>query len=98
MASALQILAATSPPSIGDWIGQAVAGPSAAPPSYSGASNGRDSLSAAPPSIAPAGAGSSANQLLALMRQDMSAFGATVGDADISLRKPEPARPMDFFA
>ena len=90
LASALETLAASSPPSIGDWIGQAVVGPgaSAAPPS------------AAPPSSAASASGSaeSSANLLALMRQDMSAFGSTVGDADISMRKLETPRPMDFFA
>jgi hypothetical protein len=39
-----------------------------------------------------------ADQLLALMRQDMSAFGSKVGEADLNWRKAEPSRPMDFFA
>jgi hypothetical protein len=32
------------------------------------------------------------------MRQQMSAFGARVGEADLNWRKAEASRPMDFFA
>jgi hypothetical protein len=41
---------------------------------------------------------SETSRILALMRQDMSAFGAKAGEADLNWRKAEAQRPMDFFA
>jgi hypothetical protein len=42
--------------------------------------------------------GTAARLILALMRQDMSAFGSKSGEADLNWRKPEASRPTDFFA
>jgi hypothetical protein len=36
--------------------------------------------------------------LLALMGQEMSAFGTNAGAADLTFRKEAAAHPMDFFA
>ncbi|MEH2533415.1 hypothetical protein V1277_000201 [Bradyrhizobium sp. AZCC 1588] len=101
LASALETLAAGLPGSIGDWLGQtahgraladmpggAITAGDRAPPSYAGASDngsttaGRaDTRGAHPPTIGDA------DQLLALMRQDMSAFGSKVGEADLNWRQ-----------
>ena len=42
--------------------------------------------------------GNDSARLLALMRQEMSTFGATSGEADLNWRKADQLRPMDFFA
>ncbi|MBR1227996.1 hypothetical protein JQ600_24080 [Bradyrhizobium sp. AUGA SZCCT0176] len=103
LASALEILAGSPPRSIGDWLGQrappladrvgaiAAGDWASAPPPHAGAGD-NGAASAHPPVTGDA------DQLLALMRQDMSAFGARVGDADLNWRKAEASRPMDFFA
>jgi len=63
-----------------------------------------DSLSLIPRrSIGEAASSASAGdldsaRLLALKRQDMTVFGARVGDADVSWGKGEHARPVEFFA
>ena len=36
--------------------------------------------------------------LLALMRQEMSAFGTNAGAADLAWRKDAATHPMDYFA
>lgn len=36
--------------------------------------------------------------LLALMRQEMSAFGTNAGAADLAWRKEAATHPMDYFA
>jgi len=91
LASALETLAAGLPDSIGNWLGQAtcdIQSPVSWPAPIAAHAETQSAL----------GPESDAARLLALMRQDMSAFGSKVGDADLTWRKAETVRPVDFFA
>ncbi|MBR0984321.1 hypothetical protein JQ642_10320 [Bradyrhizobium liaoningense] len=103
LASALGILSANPAPSIGEQFWRAMdamTGPAfpdksdAAGPSRPGANEdswvGRVARGEGATDQSPA--------LLALMRQEMSAFGTNAGAADLAWRKDAATHPMDFFA
>ena len=46
----------------------------------------------------PESSDASTANTLALMRQDMSAFGSNPGDGDLTWRNAATQHPMDFFA
>jgi hypothetical protein len=108
LASALETLAAAPAASIGDWLAQSMpagAGDNRLTARDGGGGGSNVQIPASWPASMAADAGSKSaraegdsDRLLALMRQDMSAFGSKVGDADLNWRKPEASRPMDFFA
>ena len=107
--SALETLASGLDDPIGSWPGQVT--PSRTLSDLQGSTATEDWTAGFQPVIWPApnvddvsahsalgGSESNAARLLALMRQDMSAFGSKVGNADLTWRKDEIAQPMDFFA
>ena len=98
LASALETLAADLPNSIGNWLGQGTQAPALSGATAAGDRPGGTSLYPNASGDSAPGSSDGAGRLLALMRQDMSAFGSKVGDGDLSWRKAETSRPMDFFA
>nr|WP_256375912.1 hypothetical protein [Bradyrhizobium sp. WSM1743] len=109
LASALEILSANPAPSIGEQFWRAM--DAMAGPAFTDKLEGARAADTAGPSHPGVNADSWAGRvasgegttdqspgLLALMRQEMSAFGANAGAADLAWRKEAAAHPMDFFA
>ncbi|MDA9503434.1 hypothetical protein XI09_00945 [Bradyrhizobium sp. CCBAU 11386] len=110
LASVLEILSANPAPSIGEQFWRAMdamAGPAftdkleatraaadAAVPSHPGV----NADSWVERAASGEGTTDQSPALLALMRQEMSAFGTNAGAADLAWRKDAAAHPMDFFA